>query len=62
MGTQPELVAHHYTEANCPPQAIAYWLRAGMAAARQSANVEAIYQFYQGLALVEALPDEREQS
>jgi hypothetical protein len=28
-GTQPELVAHHYTEANCPAQAIAYWLRAG---------------------------------
>jgi predicted ATPase len=23
-GTQPELVAHHYTEANCPAQAIAY--------------------------------------
>jgi class 3 adenylate cyclase len=23
-GTQPELVAHHYTQANCPAQAIAY--------------------------------------
>ena len=31
--TQPELVAHHYTEANCPAQAIAYWLKAGVAAA-----------------------------
>src|SRR6266478_187004 len=31
--TQPELVAHHYTEANCPASAIAYWLRAGVAAA-----------------------------
>ena len=33
--TQPELVAHHYTEANCPAQAIAYWHKAGAAAARQ---------------------------
>ncbi len=31
--TQPELVAHHYTEANCPAQAIAYWHKAGVAAA-----------------------------
>jgi class 3 adenylate cyclase/tetratricopeptide (TPR) repeat protein len=60
--TQPELVAHHYTEANCPAQAIAYWLRAGAAAARQSANVEAIDQFHRGLALVEALPDMRERA
>ncbi len=34
--TQPELVAHHYTEANCPAQAIAYWLKAGAAAASRS--------------------------
>jgi tetratricopeptide (TPR) repeat protein len=60
--TQPELVAHHYTEANCPAQAIAYWLRAGVAAARQSANLEAVDQFRRGLALVEALPDAREQA
>src|SRR6266478_6725997 len=61
-GTQPELLAHHYTEANCPAQAIAYWLRAGAAAARQSANVEAVDQFRRGLALVEALPDMRERA
>jgi predicted ATPase len=58
--TQPELVAHHYTEANCPPPAIAYWLRAGVAAASKSANLEAIDQFRRGLALIEALPDMRE--
>jgi predicted ATPase len=58
--TQPELVAHHYTEANCPAQAISYWLRAGLTAARQSANLEAIDQFRRGLALVEALSDARE--
>ena len=28
--TKPELVAHHYTEANCPAQAIAYWLKADL--------------------------------
>jgi hypothetical protein len=53
-GTQPELVAHHYTEANCPAQAIAYWLRAGAAAASRSANLEAIDQFHRGLELVGA--------
>jgi tetratricopeptide (TPR) repeat protein len=60
--TQPELVAHHYTEANCPAQAIVYWHKAGMAAARQSANVEAGDQFRRGLALVEALSDMRERA
>jgi class 3 adenylate cyclase/tetratricopeptide (TPR) repeat protein len=60
--TLPELVAHHYTEANCPAQAIMYWLRAGAAAARKSANVEAIDQFRRGLALVEALSDMRERA
>jgi predicted ATPase len=60
--TQPELVAHHYTEANCPTQAIAYWLTAGAAAASRSANREAIDQFRRGLALVEALSDVRERA
>jgi predicted ATPase len=60
--TQPELVAHHYTEANCPARAITYWLKAGMAAANKSANVEAIDQFCRGLALIEALPDMRERA
>src|SRR6201998_4252897 len=48
--TQPELVAHHYTEANCPAQAIAYWHKAGVAAASRSADVEAIDQFHRALA------------
>ena len=60
--TQPELVAHHYTEANCPAQAIAYWHKAGAAAASKSANLEAIDQFRRGLALVEALSDPRERA
>jgi tetratricopeptide (TPR) repeat protein len=60
--TQPERVAHHYTEATCPAQAIAYWHKAGVAAASKSANVEAIGQFRRGLALVEALSDMRERA
>jgi predicted ATPase len=60
--TQLELVAHHYTEANCPAQAIAYWHKAGVAAARQFANLEAVDQFGRGLALVEALSDMRERA
>jgi len=60
--TQPELVAHHYTQGNCPAQAIAYWHKAGVAAASKSANVEAIAQFRRGLELVEALSDKRERA
>ena len=54
--------AHHYTEANCPAQAITYWQKAGTAAGSKSANLEAIDQFHRGLALVEALPDPRERA
>jgi tetratricopeptide (TPR) repeat protein len=60
--TQPELLAHHYTEANCPAQAIAYWHKAGVAAASTSANVEAIAQLGRGLALVEVLSDPGERA
>jgi predicted ATPase len=60
--TQPELVAHHHTEANCPAQAIAYWQKAGVAAASRSANLETVDQFRRGLALVDALSDMRERA
>src|ERR1700730_16339987 len=60
--TPPELVAHHYTEASCPAQAIAYWHKAGAAAASKSANLEAIDQFRRGLELVEALSDLHERA
>jgi DNA-binding winged helix-turn-helix (wHTH) protein/tetratricopeptide (TPR) repeat protein len=59
---QPELVAHHYSEAICPAQAITYWLRAGVAAASKSANLEAIAQFGRGLELADALSDPRERA
>jgi tetratricopeptide (TPR) repeat protein len=55
--TQPELLAHHYTEAGRGAQAIPYWHRAGQRAVERSANVEAISHFTKGLELLKALPD-----
>jgi len=54
--TQPELLAHHYTEANLVAQAIPYWQRAGQNAIRRSANVEADRHLTKGLELLKTLP------
>jgi predicted ATPase len=55
--TQPELLAHHFTEAGLKEQAIAYWQRAGQRAIQRSANIEAIAYLSKGLDLVKTLPD-----
>ena len=55
--TQPELLAHHYTEAGLPAQAMPYWQRAGQRAVERSANVEAISHFTKGLELLKTLPE-----
>jgi class 3 adenylate cyclase/predicted ATPase len=55
--TQPEVVAHHYTEAACPNQAIGYWQRAGQHAARRSAHQEAVRHLTTGLELLATLPE-----
>jgi class 3 adenylate cyclase/predicted ATPase len=60
--TQPELVAHHYTEAGLGAQAIPYWQRAGERAVQRSANAEAISHLTKGLELLTALPDTPERS
>jgi class 3 adenylate cyclase/predicted ATPase len=54
---QPELLAHHYTEAGNPEQALRYWHQAGRSARRRSANAEAIGHFTRGLEIVSQLPD-----
>ena len=59
---QPELVAHHYTEAGCNQQAVNYWQRAGQNAMSRSANVEAVNHVTKGLGLLEALPDTPERA
>jgi predicted ATPase len=48
--TQPELLAHHYTEAGFVTQAIPYWQQAGQRAMQGSANLEAIQRFCQVVA------------
>jgi class 3 adenylate cyclase/tetratricopeptide (TPR) repeat protein len=53
--TQPELIAHHYTEAGLGAQAIPYWQRAGERALQRSANTEAISHLTKGLELLPAL-------
>jgi TOMM system kinase/cyclase fusion protein len=58
--TQPELVAHHYTEASRIEQAVHYWYRASQRAIERSAHVEAITHLRQGLALLTTLPEARE--
>jgi TOMM system kinase/cyclase fusion protein len=55
--TQPELVAHHFTEASLTEQAVHYWHHAGQRASERSAHVEAIAHLRQGLALLETLPE-----
>jgi predicted ATPase len=60
--TQPELVAHHYTEAGLIGQAIPYWQQAGQRAVRRSANVEAISHLTKGLELLKTLPDTPERA
>ncbi|HEY7490121.1 MAG TPA: adenylate/guanylate cyclase domain-containing protein [Candidatus Tectomicrobia bacterium] len=55
--TQPELLAHHYTEAGLTAQAVPYWQRAGQRAVERSANVEAISHLTQGLELLTTLLD-----
>jgi len=55
--TQPELLAHHYTEAGLNEQAIVYWQRAGQQALQRSANLEAISQLTAGLGLLATLPE-----
>jgi TOMM system kinase/cyclase fusion protein len=54
--TQPELLAHHYTEAGLTGQAVAYWYKGGQRASERSAHVEAIAHLRQGLALLQTIP------
>jgi predicted ATPase len=55
--TQPELVAHHYTNAGLPAPAIPYWQRAGQQCLQRSAHTEAVQHLAQGLELLATLPE-----
>jgi predicted ATPase len=57
---QPELLAHHYTEAGLTEQAVHYWHYAGQSAIQRSAHMEAISHLTKGLELLQALPETHE--
>ena len=54
--SQPELVAHHFTEAGLIEKAIGYWLQAGKNAALRSASLEAIAHLQRGIEVTSQLP------
>src|SRR5207253_10310457 len=58
--TQPELLAHHCTEAGLTEKAIGYWLKAGLRPRERSAEVEAIGHLTKGLGLLETLDESRD--
>jgi predicted ATPase len=55
--TEPEIVAHHYSEADCPEQAITYWRQAGRRAQQRSAHVETIAHLTKALKNLATLPE-----
>jgi tetratricopeptide (TPR) repeat protein len=55
---QPELLAHHFTEAGLADQAINWWERAALRSAAGSHNIEAVSQFNRALVLLMQLPDD----
>src|SRR5262249_7712846 len=57
VAAEPELLAHHYTEAGYHGQAAGYWQQAGTRSLQRSANAEAIAHAQRGLELLPTLPD-----
>ncbi|UPK31098.1 AAA family ATPase [Bradyrhizobium sp. 195] len=51
----PEILAHHFTEAGLLEQATDYWLKAGKRALSRSSNAEAVKHLARGLELIQQL-------
>jgi TOMM system kinase/cyclase fusion protein len=62
VDTQPELLAHHFTEAGLGATAVGYWQRAGLRGMQRSAYVEAISHLTKGLELLNTLPETSERT
>jgi class 3 adenylate cyclase/predicted ATPase len=62
VATQPELLAHHLTEAGRHAQAVGYWQRAGESAVTRSAHLEAISHLTKGLEVLQTLPETSERT
>ena len=60
IAAQPEILAHHYSEAGRHLEAIAYWQQAGRKAYERSAHVETIHYVNQGLAVLDDLADDEQ--
>jgi serine/threonine protein kinase/predicted ATPase len=58
--TQPELLAHHWTESGLTERAVGYWLKAGLRSRERAAESEAIGHLTKGLAILETLQETRE--
>lgn len=58
--SQPELVAHHYTEAGKAVEAMGWWYRAGEKALRGSGHKEAVGHLTRALELLSSLPESPE--
>jgi predicted ATPase len=58
--TQPELIAHHCTEAGLGEQAVKYWHEAGRQALRRSANLEAVGHLRKELEVLMTLAESAE--
>ena len=54
---QPELLAHHYTQAAIVEPAIEYWTKAGGRSVARSAMIEAVAHLRKALELVPSLPE-----
>jgi class 3 adenylate cyclase/predicted ATPase len=57
MEMQPELLAHHCTEAGLAEQAVGHWQRAGERSNVRSAYVEAVAHLTRGLEVLRTLPE-----
>jgi class 3 adenylate cyclase/tetratricopeptide (TPR) repeat protein len=53
-GAEPEIVAHHFTQAGLAEPAIDYWLKAGQLALSRSANIEAVKHLKQGIEMAQS--------
>ena len=60
VAAQPEIIAHHYSEAAEPDKAITYWVQAGRLAGLRSANAEAFSHLEKGLELLDQITGEQE--
>ena len=59
IANEPEVLAHHLSQAGLHEKAVEYWRKAGEIAVRRSANVEAIAHFSKALESLQTQPDSR---